>query len=169
MNKITAQVLYDEIREEDSRGGLYVWVDPDEASVLQIQKLMHNAPFKTRNTTEYHSTVLFHEGELPHGVKPPIDRRTTATITQLVLWDDEKGRKIVVAMLDSPDLQRLHAELLGENLHHSFDDYNAHISVGKDVQMNAETRVWLEGRNEYLRVAPMEIRFDPRIKASALK
>lgn len=168
MNRVEARILYDDIREHDSRGGLYVWVDPDEHSVLKIQQLMAGAPFKLRDSTEYHATVLFHKGELPHGVRPPIDRPCKATITGLLLWEDHKKRNIVVLGLDSPDLQRLHAELLGESLTHSFPDYEVHISVGKDVEMNAETRIWLEGRNEYLKASPLDIEFDQKLKASSI-
>lgn len=169
MNKITARIHYDDIRADDSRGGLYVWVDPDESSVLAIQKLMKGAPFDTRNTTEYHTTVLFHKGELPHGVKPPVDRACKARVTEIALWDDHKNRKIAVLLLDSPDLQRLHAELLGENLTHSFDDYATHMSVGKNVEMNAGTRVWLDERNQMLAEQELTITFDPKLKASSLE
>lgn len=71
MTEITARILYDEIRNDNPRGGLYVWVDPDEQSVLAIQKLMKGAPFKVHDTTRLHATVLHHKGPLPHGVKPP--------------------------------------------------------------------------------------------------
>jgi hypothetical protein len=141
MNKIQARILYDDIRGQDSTGGLYVWADPDESSVLEIQKLMKGAPFSTRDSTEYHTTVLYHKGHLPHGVKVPIDRQCKAEITRLLTWVDHKGRTICVASLDSPDLQRLHSELLGEGFTHSFPTYEAHISVGKDLTMDAKTRL----------------------------
>lgn len=166
--KTTARILYDEIRNRNSRDGIYVWVDPDESSLLRIQTLMEGAPFKIENTTEYHTTVLFHEDELPFGIKVPIDRPCNARITEFVLWDDDKGQKIIVALLDSPDLQMLHTELVDEGLMHSFPDYNPHITLGKRVEMNAQTRLWLHSRNEYLSVADFDITFDPRLKASSL-
>jgi len=168
MNKIQARILYDDIRGSDSRGGLYVWVDPSDSSVLQIQKLMKGAPFKLRDTTEYHTTVLYHQGVLPHGVKVPIDRECKADITKLLIWEDHKGRLICVASLYSPDLQALHQELLGEGLTHSFPTFEAHMSVGKDLKMDAKTRLWVDGRNEYLKVCPIPIVFDRNLKAASL-
>jgi hypothetical protein len=168
MNKIVAQIMYQEIRDENPDDGLYVWVDPDELSVLKLQKLMRGAPFRTVNSTAYHTTVLFHKGELPFGLRIPNDGQCRARVTGLKTWTEADGEKIVVALLDSPDLQTVHQELLKEGLTHSFPEYNAHITLGKKVKLDAVTRLWLHGRNEYLAVSDFYITFDPKLKASSL-
>lgn len=84
------------------------------------------------------------------------------------LWIDHKQELIAVLILNSPDVQAVHDELLRENLTHSHDDFNVHITVGKDVQNDAQTRVWVDGRNEYLRVCPLPIVFDPKLKGSSV-
>jgi hypothetical protein len=169
MTKVQASILYNEIRDQNPHDGLYVWVDPDEASTLKVQRLMRGAPFKLENTTEYHTTVLFHKGDLPFGIIVPNDRQCRARIAEFAVWDDNNGEKIVVALLDSSDLQTLHKQLLDEGLTHSFPDYNAHMTLGKRVEMNAATRLWLHSRNEYLSVIDFDITFDSKLKASSLE
>jgi 2'-5' RNA ligase len=165
--KVVAEMLYNEIREMDSRGGLYVWVDPDESSVLVIQRLLSGAPFKTEQTTEYHVTVMHHQGELPFAVKPPTDRPIAAQIVALDNWEDHKGRSIVVAILKSSGLYDLHHELAGQSLQHSHDDYTPHLTCAYNVIVNARTRLWLDTKNQELAASPVEVRFDT-IKASSL-
>ena len=168
MNTILARLLYNEIREFDSQGGLYVWVDPDEASILKLQALMAGAPFKTVQSTGYHATVLYHNHALPQSIKIPVDRPLVATVRELIVWDERDGEKIVVAALDSPDLQALHAELLDEYLTHSFPTFNPHVTVGKKVQLDAKTRVFLSQANEALQEQPLELVFGPEILGSSL-
>jgi hypothetical protein len=165
---LTASILYNEIRDANPLGGLYIWVDPDEQSILKIQKLMAGAPFKTENSTEYHTTVLYHKGELPFNIMIPHDHPCQARVDSLAVWDDHKGDKIVVALLDSPDLDTIHDQLINEGLTHSFPEYNAHLTLGKNVKMNAATRLWLHSRNEYLANVDFHITFDQRLKASSL-
>lgn len=169
MNKVQSSILYNEIRDQNPHEGLYVWVDPDEASVLKMQRLMSVAPFKTENTTEYHTTVLYHKGALPFGIMIPNDRQLRARVAELAVWDDHKGEKIVVALLDSLDLETLHKQLLNEGLTHSFPEYNPHMTVGKRVEMNATTRLWLHSRNEFLSKIDYTITFDSCFKASSLE
>jgi hypothetical protein len=168
MYKIEAQILYNEIRDEDSRSGLYVWVDPDEQSILKLRKFVQGAPFKPLHSTDFHVTVLYHKEALPFGVKPPMDRRCTGSIVELKIWPDKRGRNVLVALLDSPDLQMVHSELLGEGLQHSFPDFNAHITLCYETQMGAALRLWIEQTNERLKDQPVDLSFDPKLKAEAL-
>ncbi len=162
----TARILYSQIQA--LRNGLYVWVDPDEESVLKLQHLMSGAPFKTVQSTALHATVLYHQKALPHTIKIPIDRPLAATVRELIVWDEKDGEKIVVAALDSPDLQGLHAELKDQYLTHSFPDYNAHVTVGKKVDLNAASRIWLSKTNEALEANPLQLVFGPQIRGSSL-
>jgi hypothetical protein len=165
---IVARLLYNEIREQNPDGGLYVWADPDEPSVLKIQKLMSGAPFKTTQSTGYHVTILYHKHALPHVVKVPIDRPLVATVRELIVWDEPDGEKILVAALDSRDLQDLHAELESQYLEHSFPDYNAHLTVGKKLELNAQTRLFIDEANRNLEQTPLELVFGPEIKGSSI-
>ncbi len=164
---IYARILYDEIRMMDSKSGLYVWCDPDEEGVLTVQQLLTSAPFKAENSTEYHVTVLYHNGALPHQIRIPVDRPISARATHFEKWDTPKGN-VLVLRLDSTGLQSLHDELLREGLTHSFPDFNAHLTVAKNVEGAGRTQAWIESRNHYLEMCPVEIRFESAIKASSL-
>jgi len=168
MNKVHAQILYDEIRSNDSRGGLYVWIDPDEQSILKLSRLVSDAPFKPIHSTAMHVTVLYHQEHLPFGVKPPTDRRCTGTLTKLSVWVDAKSKNVLVANIYSEELQRLHSELLGEGLQHSFPDYQTHLTLCYDTPAEAAVRLWIEQKNAELADEPLQLSFGPQLKAEAL-
>lgn len=166
---IIAKILYEDIHGLSPNGGLYVWLDPDESSVLKIHSLLKGAPFKTHDGTEYHMTVFYHTGALPkHEVNPPEDRELSADLSELAVWVDHKGRNIIVGLLDGLELHALHDELAQQGFVHGHPEYNPHLSLGKDVVLNAETRIWLDTRNEALRMNPIQITFDPKLKATSL-
>jgi hypothetical protein len=165
--KVTSRILYDDIREINPEGGLYVWVDPDEHSTLQIQSLIKGAPFKAKNSTEYHATVLYHVGPLPKSAVMPHDYPCRARITELVVWPNKEGSGTVVALLDSPNLQSIHAALLQQGLTHTFD-YNPHVTVGTKVESSPALRLWLEEVNQSLEREGLSIGFDARLQAATL-
>jgi hypothetical protein len=167
MQKVTARILYDDIRAMNPEGGLYVWVDPDEHSTLLIQSLIKGAPFKTENSTEYHATVLYHMGQLPHGAVMPHEYPCRARITELIVWPDKEGTGTVVALLDSPNLQSVHAALLQQGLTHTFD-YSPHVTVGTKVESSPALRLWLEEVNQSLADGGLPIGFDARLQAATL-
>jgi hypothetical protein len=167
MSKVTARILYEDIRAMNP-GGLYVWVDPDEESTLALQSLIKDAPFKTENSTEFHATVLYHVGEMPQGAVMPHDYPCRARITELTVWPNDKGTGTVVALLDSPSLQAVHASLLGQGLTHSFPEFSPHVTVGAKVASSPALRLWLDSINESLAEGGISISFDSRLQGSAL-
>lgn len=168
MQKVVSKILYDKIRMANPDDGLYVWVDPDESGVLVIQGILAGAPFDTVNSTEYHATVLYHKGALPAGAIMPHDRVCHARITELVIWKAHDGESIIVALLDSPALQGVHASLLAQGLTHSFPEFSPHVTVGKHVVSNAAVRLWLDRINSALEDHPTMIAFDPALKGASL-
>lgn len=167
--KVTSAILYDRLRMESPDGGLYVWVDPDENANIDIECLLKDAPFKAVNSTEFHATVLYHRGTLPNTSVMPHDRVCHARIVEIENWEAHDGESIIVALLDSPALQAVHAELLGQNLTHSFPEYRPHITLGKHVEVKAAVRLWLSRVNSHLADSPMAIGFDPAFKAVSIQ
>lgn len=168
MSTILSRVLYEDIREMNPGGGLYVWVDPDESSTLAIQSLIKGAPFKTENSTEYHATVLYHQGELPQGAVMPQDYPCRARITELIVWPDKEGTGTVVALLDSHNLQSIHAALLDQGLTHTFPDFKPHVTVGTKVESSPSLRLWLDEINQSLSNGGIPIGFDARLQGATL-
>lgn len=166
--KLEARILYNEIRDANSGSGLYVWITPDEHSILKLGKLVSDAPFKALHRTAMHVTVLYHKGGLPFGVKPPMDRLCSGYLTKLKVWTDDKQKQVLVASIDSDGLQRLHRELLGERLTHSFPDFQTHLTLCYDTPMTAQVRLWIEQKNQELADQPLDLSFGPQLKAEAL-
>src|ERR1700682_4284335 len=137
--KVESRILYDSIRRMSPDGGLYVWCVPSERSILKLQKLMKGAPFNTRNTTQLHCTIMYHHDVLPEQIEVPEDREMVGLLRQLKIWKEPDGELILVGILHSEDLQELHEELGAQGLKHSFEDYTAHISLGKHLEEDEQT------------------------------
>jgi hypothetical protein len=166
--KIEARILYDSIKQMNPDGGLYVWITPSARSTLKLQKLMQGAPFKTRNTTQLHCTIMYHHDVLPEVIEVPEDRERVGLLRELVIWTEPDGENILVGLIHSEDLQELHEELGSQGLKHSFEDYTAHISLGKDLHKDPQTLEWIEERNDLLNGLPFIVEFDTCIKGSSL-
>lgn len=166
--KVESRILYDSIRQLNPDGGLYVWIIPSERSILKLQKLMRGAPFPTRNTTQLHCTIMYHHDALPEQIEIPEDREMVGLLRELKIWKEPDGELILVGILHSEDLQELHAELAEQGLKHSFEDYTAHISLGKDLMKDEQVLEWIEEKNAFLDGVPFVIDFDACIKGSSL-
>lgn len=166
--RIESRILYDSIRQLNPEGGLYVWITPSARSTLRLQKLMQDAPFKTRNTTQLHCTIMYHHDALPDQIDIPEDREMVGLLRELVVWTEPSGEHILVGILHSEDLQELHDELSAQGLKHSFEDYTAHISLGKDLQKDPQTLEWVAEKNALLDGLPFVVDFDACIKGSSL-
>lgn len=165
MYKVKAKILYDHILETNPKG-LYVWAQPDEQSILKIQRFLRDAEFKKSNTTEYHCTLLYHMGECPKTAIMPEDRALSAVINDIDVWDVKDGSQVIVGRLRSPSIQGIHNYLRRQGFTHTFPEYNPHITFGKGI---GSTDDWVRRKKEELASNPLIINFDPRLKASELE
>lgn len=161
--KIEAAVMYKALRAQDAQGGLYVWVDPDDRTLLTLQRLMKNAPFKTKDCTEWHCTVLFFDGELPEDVDVPPDQMFPGQLVDLEVWTDHKDRQILVGIVESKSLQNVHRALTSQGLSHSFPDYKTHVTLAVGIDVGALD--WVEERKKVL---PLPVAFGPQLKGVSL-
>lgn len=163
--QVLSKILYEEIKALGD--GCYVWVDPDEASVLKIQRLLKGAPFKVVNTTELHVTVMF-APECPEKIKVPPDRECKAELVGLDVWIDHKQRQIVVAEFKSVDLERVYTDLTKAGLLHAYPTFEPHMTLCKDLPSGPEGRLWVDQINKRLEARPLAITFDAKLKGSGL-
>ncbi|QRE00328.1 hypothetical protein [Burkholderia phage BCSR5] len=156
--KITARILYDRLK--DSKG-LYVFTDPSDASLIDIQELIAECPFETENSTEWHVTVLYcKEEKLPDSIDVPEPKSLTARAKELTIWQDHKGRDICVMLLDSPDLEAVNRKLVSQGLPHGHPEYNAHLTLAYQFENNAAARLFIEECNQHLQNYPLFLTFD---------
>lgn len=160
--KVAAKVLYEDIREYQA--GIYCWLDPDEESLLILQRLMRHCPFKTENLTKLHTTVLYCKGPIPLNIQVPEDRPIPAELSFLEIWKDHEDDYIVVGRLVSDELQDLHKSLVDQGLKHSFDDYAPHITLAKGLKLDAAARLWIDQRNRELREESLYLWFAKELK-----
>lgn len=140
---ITAQVDYTLM---DTSSGLYVWVDPDDKSYLRLSAVRRifgtqNGALKYENGTELHATVLYHPDPIPENAQAPADRQISARLLRAEAWTVKENKTLLVLILESPELVKLHQELLSYGFVHTFDPYTPHITFAKfnnDAEVDAE-------------------------------
>lgn len=93
---VNSKLYYSEIKALNN--GIYAWLTPDDLSILKVQKLLLNAPFKCNNVTKLHLTVI-HSQDLVDNLYVASDKVYNAFITNLTTWNDHNGDLIVVALL----------------------------------------------------------------------
>jgi 2'-5' RNA ligase len=164
MTKVVAHIDYEDIGDSN---GLYVWVNPDERSTNMLLRMLATAPFKTYDGTELHCTVM-HSRDFPQSAAPIADRKCFAVLEAFLTWQDHKNRTIVVAALSSPDLEHLHEELKQQGCVHGYPEYNPHITVGKGVELDADTRMWIQSTNKWLESHELVLAFSPQLRGSPL-
>lgn len=134
MSTITARIMYHKIKK--FKAGFYCWVRPDHESTLKFSALRKVIPapegFSYENSTELHATVMYHAGSLPKKGKMPKDRKIGGKVIRVDAWfSHDMDRMILVAILQSKDLQQIHKEFIKEDFVHGFKDYTPHITIGK--------------------------------------
>lgn len=152
----------------DTKKGMYAWLNPTSSCSNALMGLLRDAPFKTFNSQEMHCTVIHCAKNTPlpdYGdIYLPNDGIRMADAYHITHWVDHKDRNILVMELNSDDLQELHKELTDLGFVHSFKEgYNPHITLAKDVDMNADTRMWIDAKNARLEDYPIPIQFNPEI------
>lgn len=166
MKKIEAKILYEDIAED--KAGLYVWTTPSAGSVVALSRLLKAAPFKVINATGWHCTVLHCTTELPEIDLQVPDFAYSGFITSIDSWVDHKERNIFVARIDCPELIELNAKLQKVGLVHAHHEYNPHITLCKDAELNSADRIWLTATNTLLQNKPMPISFNGNLMASTV-
>lgn len=173
--EVRAYVNWEEIakiNEATNTPGLYVWASVMDQSIVDIQKLLIAFPHRKQllNPTEYHATIIHSKTQPANPHDFPQDRfpEFLGAITHFEPWQDHKDRTIVVARVDSPGLQSYHEYFLRMGFKSDFPEYNAHITVAKNLQRDQPLMNWLESVNASIRRVPEPIRFDGTIHGSSL-
>jgi 2'-5' RNA ligase len=161
---VTAAIDFEDVGDSN---GLYAWAIPDEGSTNALLRMLRSAPFKTYDGTELHCTIM-HSRDFPQQASHVEDRACTAVLEAFVTWQDHKDRTIVVASLSSPDLEDIHRELVTQGCTHGYPEYNPHITVAKDVELEPLSRLWITKVNEWLASNEVIIKFSPQLRATPL-
>jgi len=162
---LTAKVLYPEIRNLNC--GFYCWMDPDEQSLLSLSSIrQYQSPnLRYHYSTELHCTVMYHERELPQHPQFPNDRFMNATIAQYDIWTVPSGH-LLIAVLDSYELEALHFQLRSAGFMHSYEDYTPHVTLGEYSILDDQAISHMEMLNRKL--PAFKLRFGPQLYADTL-
>jgi len=163
--KIEAEVLYPNIR--DWGDGFYCWMDPDEQSLLNLASIrQYQSPnLKYHYSTKLHCTIMYHERELPLHPQFPLDGYRAATVARYDIWTVPQGH-LLVAVLDSPQLEALHFQFRAAGFIHSYEDYTPHTTLGEYSVMDDRAVSHMELLNRSL--PAFKLKYGPQIYADSI-
>lgn len=111
------------------------------------------APKSWHITTCYSLNVT-----LPEEAQELCERNpVTVTIDNLHIWQDHKGRSMLVALIKPGICEELNAKWLANGAVHTYDPYSAHISLAYGAETIPEKM--LKGANEQLAKYPLHLTF----------
>lgn len=131
--------------------GLYISVIPDQQSIDTLMPLYVKgvglAPIQWHVTVNYDPTSQVDPHELSHLF--PIsgcDLHYDAVAGDVVTWDGKNDKLWRVLLLDSPDLQELHAHLRSVfGIKSTYHEYRPHMSLVEDAKWKEPPSSILKG------------------------
>lgn len=107
----------------------YVGLDLDIDQAKEIQKLFKIAGVDCLTPSQFHVTVMQDESN-PEIDLLSNDKTYTAKITGVERLGKPGGEwEAIVLLLDSPEIQQRHKELVNAGFKHKFDDLKCHMSI----------------------------------------
>lgn len=123
---------------------------------------LRSAPFRAVRPENLYATIAYADGSIPETLLRPDDTYTATIKGAQIWWDSYLGIKDLVVLLDSPDLEKRHTEILhGTGIGSVYEAYVPHITLAYDIP-NATSRYrwWI---NNILEV------FDTKLKGTVLR
>jgi hypothetical protein len=159
-------------------GTAYVCMLPAAGEVRRMMDLLDltRPPFDpTTLRDEAHVTLIYSRkaGLDPSKVRPVLGPHIVAWITGVEYWEGHDKDGYAVFKLESPEADAANRMLAAAGAQHSFDKFQAHLSICSKVGPETpEVRAWVRRAGDMLSPpfggAPMAIRFD-RIRAEDIK
>jgi hypothetical protein len=113
--------------------GTYAAVYPLGLSHDKLVELFKLVDFLEPNYDDLHCTVLYSKNLNKATGEAKSKNVYVARISEFVKWDGHNGKPYLVCLLDSPGLQKLHADWRELGYTVDFPEYRPHITVKKDV------------------------------------
>ena len=85
-----------------------------------------------------------------------------AKVSGVTSWEGHDKDGYIVLELESVDLERRHKEWLKAGASHSFDDYRAHITLAKNLDLNKAEAV-VQEMDTYFKAHPTTIVFGEEV------
>ena len=127
-------------RPYTGRNGMYSHVKATAAGAKVLTNISRELklPAGLDRQMKLHCTVMWSK-VAPHTPRAAnYAFRGVATIDRLDFWKGHDSQGYVVAILNSPDLQKLHNEWGERGCSHSFADYTPHVTLADDLGLTAE-------------------------------
>lgn len=115
--------------------GTYVAVKPDLTTTEQLVRLIksYNIPNPVP-VQEFHSTLMYSKTHLDEfKAKGELNTPIVAEIIKPEVWTDRNGKKVLLLILECPELEYRHSELMANyNGSYDFDQYIPHLTLSYD-------------------------------------
>ncbi len=104
-----------------------------------------SSPFKALLPEELHASVLFADRSLVNTPLMPAQIYSAFIKGAEIWWDTYSGIKDLIILLDSPDLEKRHNEVLAvSGAHSAYPAYSPHMAISFDIpNSTSRTRWWV--------------------------
>lgn len=133
----------DEVKQKnkdmsDHPNGTYMSATLSKKSQKDLDKWVtdHNIP-NPADPKQYHTTIVYSRKGIPEAKNYKIPLPMTAKVKEWKIFPTQAGGKCLVAVMDSPDLEKHHKTLRSEyGATYDYPDYHPHVTVSYDYGNN---------------------------------
>lgn len=151
---------------DDHPEGTYIAAQLSPDSQLLLDKYVSNMNIpNAADPNQYHSTVIYSRKGVPEAKGYKFKLPFKAKIKEWKLFDTKFGEsgKCLVAIMDSPELQKAHKEIRDKyGATHDYPDYHPHVTISYDYPNELPSEVpTLELEYDDIELKPLNPNFVP--------
>jgi hypothetical protein len=161
-------------------GTAYASLVPEQGSTSRLLTTVLNSkpPFDPNTLRDHPHVTLVYSRDADIDIEEDFDLRglaveypkVVAKVVGVEYWEGHDKDGYAVAKLDCPDAADINSLLRVAGAKHSFDEYQAHMTIcGKVGPMTPEVTAWLEHINKVLATEKIELTFDKMVIEDARK
>lgn len=119
--------------------GTYVSVELEAASKKELDKwVTDNKIPNAADPDQYHTTVIYSRKGVPDVKNYDLNLPIEAHISGWKIFPTQNGKKCLVAIIDSPELEKHHKTIRSKfGATHDYPDYHPHVTVSYDYTGSA--------------------------------
>jgi hypothetical protein len=125
------------------KDGTYMSVTLDKPSQDKLFSWVEdNDIVNACDPSQYHSTVIYSRKSCPDAVEYDLGLPIESTIKEFKLFDTQTGKKCLVGIIDSKELDKHHDILVDDyGATHDFPEYHPHVTISYDFIGNIPKEV----------------------------
>ena len=129
-------LTFEQFKNKDHPNGTYVAAELTKKSKKALDYFVTEAGIpNAADPKQYHSTVIYSRKGVPQVKDCKFKLPFSAKIKEWKIFPAQNGTKCLVAIMDSPELEKAHKEIREKyGATHDYPDYHPHVTVSYDFR-----------------------------------